>query len=226
MEVIYEDSHILVAVKPQNISTMSNESKEKDMVTLCKEYLKTEKAGDAYLGLLHRLDRQTGGVMVFAKTPKAAARLSQAVKEGDIEKYYLAALVGSPKEKHGAITHYLLKDPKENAVKVVPIATEGAKKSMLEYWILGEYGKLSFAKIRLYTDRPHQIRVQMSSVGAPVLGDVKYGGTQMPKTNLALWSCEIKLTHPVTNTKMSFRCYPPEGKPWDHFSGLIKSVLL
>jgi 23S rRNA pseudouridine1911/1915/1917 synthase len=226
MEVIFEDNHILVAVKPQNIPTIS-EAKEKDMVTLCKEHLKeTGKSGDVYLGLLHRLDGHTGGVMVFAKTAKAATKLSQAIKEGDVEKYYLAVLVGSPKEKHGILTHYLLKDPKEHAVKIVPIATEGAKKSMLEYWILGEYGKLSFAKIKLYTDRPHQIRVQMGSIGAPVLGDVKYGGPQMPKTNLALWSCEIKLTHPVTNTKMSFRCYPPEGKPWDHFSGLIKSVLL
>lgn len=229
MEVIYEDNHILVAVKPQNIPTMPDQTKDKDMFTLCKEYIKetAQKPGNVYLGLLHRLDRPTGGVMVFAKTSKAASRISQAIREGEVEKYYLAVLLGTPKEKHGRLIHYLLKDPKENAVKIVPIATEGAKRAELEYWIMGEYGKLSFAKIKLLTGRPHQIRVQMSSLGTPVLGDTKYGGSQMPKgLNLALWACEIKLTHPVTKAKMAFRCYPPEGKPWEFFSGLIKSILL
>ncbi|HEY8444024.1 MAG TPA: RNA pseudouridine synthase [Clostridia bacterium] len=228
MEVIYEDNNILVAVKPQNIPTISDGTQEKDMVLLCKEHIKqsAQKPGEVYLGLLHRLDKPTGGAMLFAKNAKTAEKISQAIKDGEVEKYYLAVLVGSPKEKHGILTHYLLKDAKENSVKIVPIATEGAKKAVLEYWIMGEYGKLSLAKIKLYTGIPHQIRVQMSSLGSPILGDTKYGGSQMPKVNLALWSCEIKLTHPVTKTKMSFRCYPPEGKPWEHFSGLIKSILL
>jgi 23S rRNA pseudouridine1911/1915/1917 synthase len=229
MEVIYEDNHIFVVVKPQNVPVMPDITKDKDMVSLCKEYIKhtAQKPGNVYLGLLHRLDRPTGGVMVFAKTSKAASRISEAIREGEVEKYYLAVLVGSPKEKHGRLTHYLLKDTKANAVKIVPIATEGAKKAMLEYWIMGEYNKISLAKIKLITGRPHQIRVQMSSLNTPILGDVKYGGNMMPRgINLALWASELKFYHPVTKVKMSFRCYPPEGKPWEHFSGIIKSILL
>ncbi|HEY8389351.1 MAG TPA: RluA family pseudouridine synthase [Clostridia bacterium] len=229
MEVIYEDNHILVVVKPQNVPVMADETQDKDMLTLCKEYIKEKenKPGNVYLGLVHRLDRPTGGVMVFAKTSKAASRISEAIRDGEVEKNYFAILLGTPKEKQGKLTHYLLKDEKTNTVKIVPMSTEGAKKAMLEYWIVGEYGKLSLARIKLITGRTHQIRVQMNSLHTPVLGDVKYGGESMPKGfNLALWAYELKFYHPVTKVKMVFRCYPPEAKVWEAFSPIIKSIIM
>lgn len=229
MEVIYEDNHILVVVKPQNIPVMEDDSHDKDMLTLCKEYIKqkADKPGNVYLGLVHRLDRPTGGVMIFAKTSKAAARISEAIREGEVEKKYFAILLGTPREKQGKLTHYLFKDVKANIVKIVPMSTDGAKKAMLEYWIAGEYSKLSLARINLITGRAHQIRVQMSSLNTPVFGDIKYGGKTMPKGfNLALWAYELKLYHPVTKVKMVFRCYPPESKTWDAFNSIIKSIMM
>jgi len=229
MEVIYEDNHILVVVKPQNVPVMGDSSKDKDMLTLCKEYIKQKenKPGNVYLGLLHRLDRPTGGVMVFAKTSKAAGRISEAIREGEVEKNYFAILLGTPRERQGKLTHYLLKDEKANVVNIVPMSTEGAKKAMLEYWIAGEYSKLSLARIKLITGRTHQIRVQMNSLNTPVLGDMKYGGSTMPKGfNLALWAYELKFYHPVTKVKMVFRCYPPETKVWEAFSPVVKSIMM
>ena len=127
-DILHEDNHILVAVKPQNLPTQADSSGDADFLSLLKDYLKQkyDKPGNVFLGLVHRLDRPTGGVMVFAKTSKAAERLCQAIREGDFEKEYLAVTVGCPKEPKAQLTHYLKKNPLTNVVSVVPSATEGA----------------------------------------------------------------------------------------------------
>lgn len=219
-DILHEDNHILVAVKPQNLPTQADSSGDADFLSLLKDYLKQkyDKQGNVFLGLVHRLDRPTGGVMVFAKTSKAAERLCQAIREGDFEKEYLAVTVGCPKEPKAQLTHYLKKNPLTNVVSVVPSATEGAKRADLLYEVLETKGRVSLLKVRLLSGRSHQIRVQMAHIGCPVFGDVKYKGDIARGYPLALWAEKLAFTHPVTKERMVFLAYPPEEKePWKRF---------
>ena len=213
-DILHEDNHILVAVKPQNLPTQADSSGDADFLSLLKDYLKQkyDKPGNVFLGLVHRLDRPTGGVMVFAKTSKAAERLCQAIREGDFEKEYLAVTVGCPKEPKAQLTHYLKKNPLTNVVSVVPSATEGAKRADLVYEVLETKGRVSLLKVRLLSGRSHQIRVQMAHIGCPVFGDVKYKGDIARGYPLALWAEKLAFTHPVTKERMVFLAYPPEEK--------------
>ncbi len=221
LKVIYEDNHILVVVKPQNIPTQEDESKDKDMLTMVKEYIKEKenKPGNVYVGLVHRLDRPTGGVMVFAKTSKAASRLTEAIQTEGFSKRYLAVVNSKPREARAKLVNYLKKNARTNTVMVVPELTTGAKRAELEYVTLEAKEKVSLVDIKLHTGRSHQIRVQMKNIGCPVYGDVRYGGDKLAKGhNLALWAFEVKLVHPTTKENMTFRCYPPEDMvPWNVF---------
>ena len=218
--ILHEDNHIIVVLKPQNIPSCEDESKDLDMLSMIKEYIKVtyNKQGNVYLGLVHRLDRPTGGVMVFAKSSKAAARLSEQMRGGDFEKRYFATLVGVPKEEKATLTHYMKKNAVNNMVYVCPPTVSGAKVAELEYEIVAEKDGLSLADIRLHTGRSHQIRVQMSSIGTPVYGDMRYGGEKAKKGYLALWAYYLSFTHPVSKEKMVFRVQPPkEITPWNLF---------
>lgn len=220
IKIVYEDNHILVVVKPPNVPSQEDSTKDPDMLTILKEYIKIEyeKEGNAFLGLVHRLDRPTGGVMVFAKTSKAAQRLSESLKKGDFEKKYLTVVDGCPREKQNRLTHYLIKNEKRNIVQVAPMATLGAKFAQLEYKVLKEKENTSLIMIKLLTGRSHQARVQMATIGVPILGDMKYGKQDKPLCNLALWAVELKFTHPTIKEKMTFRVYPPEEYfPWNMY---------
>ena len=219
-DIIFEDNHIIVVIKPQNMPTQADESGDADLLNAIKAYIKTSagKPGEAFCGLVHRLDRVTGGVMVFAKTSKAAARLSKQLQEGKFEKKYLAVVVGEPKHRGGALVDYLLKNPKTNVVDVVPFATKGAKRAELTYRLLKSHAKVSLVEINLITGRSHQARVQMARIGCPIFGDAKYGGDTLAKGwNLALWAYELKFVHPTTQEIMKFVVNPPETTPWDKF---------
>ncbi len=218
--ILHEDNHILVVAKPQNIPVQQDSSGDADLLTLLKGYLKQEydKPGNVYLGLVHRLDRPTGGVMVFAKTSKAAARLSEGLKSGDFEKEYLAVTVGTPREEKANLVHYLKKNSITNTVYVVPQATDGARRAELNYRVLESKPPVSLLSISLITGRGHQIRVQLSHIRCPVFGDVRYKGDIAKGYNLALWAKSLKLTHPVTQERMVFIAWPPEtDEPWKHF---------
>ncbi|MCI7401208.1 MAG: RNA pseudouridine synthase [Christensenella sp.] len=219
--VLYEDNQVIVVVKPQNVPSQADESKDMDMLTAVKKYLidKYNKPGSAYVGLVHRLDRPTGGVMVFAKTSKAAERLSNQIKNGEFEKEYLCITCGVPKDKTGTLVNYLAKDEVNNKVSVVPMATEGAKKAILHYEVLESFGGFSLIKVKLETGRSHQIRVQLSFIGCPLFGDVKYGANEKSKGfNLALWATKLTFIHPVSKEKQTFMVYPPvEENPWKQF---------
>ena len=220
LNILHEDNHIIVVLKPQNIPSCEDQSKDQDMLTIIKEYIrqKYDKKGNVYLGLVHRLDRPTGGVMVFAKSSKAAARLSEQMKDGDFEKRYFAVLVGTPKEEKATLTHYLKKNAVNNMVYVCPPTVEGAKFAQLEYKISQEKEGLSLVDIRLHTGRSHQIRVQMNAIGTPVYGDMRYGGEKAKKGYLALWAYYLAFTHPVTKERMVFRVEPPKDvNPWPNF---------
>lgn len=218
--VLYEDNHVIVVLKPQNVPSCEDETKDKDLLTVIKEHIKEKenKQGNVYLGLVHRLDRPTGGVMVYAKSSKAAARLSEQMQNGDFEKKYAAVLAGELKTKRATLTNYLKKNPINNMVYVCPPVTEGAKFAELEYDVLEEKSGLTLALIKLHTGRSHQIRVQMANVGAPVYGDMRYGGEKAKKGKLALWAVSLSFTHPVSKERLCFKIQPPTDLiPWKYF---------
>lgn len=219
--IVYEDNHVIVVLKPQGVPSCEDESKDLDMLNIVKNYIKVrdEKPGNVYLGLVHRLDRPTGGVMVFAKTSKAASRLSEQMKTGDFAKKYYAVLVGSPKVKSQTLTNYLKKNAVNNMVYVAEQGVTGAKFSELEYKVIEEKAGLSFVEVTLHTGRSHQIRVQTAYMGNPVYGDMRYGGENAVKGNLALWATSLSFTHPVTKERLTFKVEPPKNlNPWKLFN--------
>ncbi len=218
--ILFEDNHLIVAVKAQNLASCPDESGDENLLDLLKTYLKEkyQKPGNVYLGLVHRLDRPTGGVMVFAKTSKAAGRLSEQMRTGDFEKRYLAVLNGVPYPESGKLVNWVKKNTVNNMVYLCPQGTEGAKLASLEYRIAQKTDKLSLAEIKLHTGRTHQIRVQTAGIAHPVYGDMRYGGEYAQKGKLALWAYSLAFTHPVTKERMRFLAVPPEEEsPWKLF---------
>ncbi len=222
--IIYEDNHLLVVEKPPNILSQGDSTQDTDMLTLLKQDLKTryKKPGNVYLGLVHRLDRPVGGIMVFAKTSKAAARLAEQLRKQEFGRYYLAVVEGKPK-KAGILVHYLLKNRRTNMVSAVSRKTAGAKKAVSDFYVIGTVDNLSLVLVKLHTGRPHQIRVQFSASGYPLCNDHKYGNT-VKATNqpVALWSYKIIFKHPTLKKELSFTRFPTLREPWTKFSGLIK----
>ena len=217
LNVIYEDNHIIVVVKPVNIPSQGDKTGDTDMLTIIKQYLKEKdsKPGNVYLGLVHRLDRPVGGVMVFAKTSKAAARLSEQVREKTFRKKYLVIANGKFENDNGVLEDYLLKNEKTNMSKVVPEGTKNSKYAKLEYRVLKYDSELNLSvlKINLHTGRHHQIRVQLSSRGHSIYGDQKYGGRGHGK-QICLWAYELTIQHPITKEEMSFKALPDKEKSW------------
>ena len=219
MEVIYEDNAIVVVNKPQNVPSQEDASKDKDLLTMVKEYVKEKynKPGNVFIGLVHRLDRPTGGVMVFARNSKSASRLSKQIQDGDFEKTYFAVVKGVPAVEHTRLVTYLKKDEKNNKAQIVPMSEDGAKRAELEYTVLEKCDGYSLLKVNLFTGRGHQIRAQLSSIKCPIVGDQKYD-VNAQKTNLHLYAVELKFNHPTTGQKLVFKVYPPEDKGvWSKF---------
>lgn len=212
LEILYEDNHIIVVVKPFNILSQSDDTKDIDMLTLIKSYLKEKynKPGNVYLGLIHRLDRPTGGIMVFAKTSKAASRLSEQIRLNLFTKKYLAIVNGYFDEKVGVFEDYILK--KEDNSSVISNLGKYAK---LEYEVLKEKSNLSLVNIILHTGRHHQIRVQFASRNHPLYGDQRYGKSS--KKQLALFAYYLSFNHPVTKEKLEFIKYPDKVGIWKEF---------
>lgn len=219
--ILYEDNHIIVVLKPQMVPCCPDESGDSNLFECVKEYIRVtySKQGNVFLGLVHRLDRPTGGVMVFAKTSKAAARLSEKMKNGGFEKKYYAVLCGVPSKKKALLENYLRKNSVNNMVYVCTQTEEGAKFASLEYEIKEERAGLSLADITLHSGRTHQIRVQTSSINCPVYGDMRYGGEKAVKGKLALWAYSLRFTHPTTGESLKFIIEPPkEDTPWKLFT--------
>ena len=218
--ILHEDNHIIVVLKPQNVACCPDESGDDNLFDCIKRYIKTtyNKPGNVSLGLVHRLDRPTGGVMVYAKTSKAASRLGAQMKEGGFEKKYLAVLVGCPSKKSATLENYLRKNTVNNTVYVCTRTEDGAKYACLDYDILQQAGGLSLAEIKLHTGRTHQIRVQTASINCPVYGDMRYGGEKAVKGKLALWAYSLRFTHPTTGDKLRFSAECPKDEtPWKAF---------
>ena len=212
LDVIYEDNHLLVVNKPANVPMQEDSSKDLDLLSLAKNYLKEKynKPGNVYLGLVHRLDRPVSGVCVFAKTSKAASRLSKQVSEHTLKKEYLAVVYDNNLKDEDTFKDKLLKDTKRNLVKVDP----NGKDSSLDYVVLNRKDNLALVKVNLHTGRSHQIRVQFSSRNHPLWGDQKYNKQAKVGEQIALHAYRLTFKHPTTNEILAFVC-DVNRKPFD-----------
>ena len=220
MRVLYEDNHLIVVEKPVNVPVQADQSGDPDLLTQVKAYVKQRyhKQGEVYIGLVHRLDRPVGGAMVFARTSKAAARLSQAIRVKEVRRTYWAVVHGAPPLAEGELTHYLAKDPRTYSSRTVDAGAPGAKLARLHYRVLAQRAGMTLVEVRLMTGRSHQIRVQLAASGCPIVGDQRYGTGNEAGVQIALWSRELALLHPVRKEELRFTCPPPPAWPWTEFS--------
>ena len=211
MNILYEDNHLLVVEKPYGVPSQADSSGDADMLSRLKAYVRQKygKPGEVYLGLVHRLDRPTSGIMVFARTSKAAARLTAQMKTGDFKKTYLAVLTAAPESDSGTLTHMLEKDTGLHMARVVEKEKPGAKMAVLNYQVIEKKDGLCLVKIDLKTGRFHQIRAQFAHIGCAVYGDMKYGRRDR-KEKLALCASELKFMHPTRNEEMKFSLMPTQ----------------
>lgn len=211
LNVIYEDNHIIVVEKPAGVPTQADISGDTDMYTLVGEYIKEKynKPGNVFVGIVHRLDRPVGGIMVFAKTSKGASRLSEQIRNRSFKKTYRAMVHGLLKNKKGTLKNYLLKDEKKNKSFVVSEGTKNAKLAVLDYEVISENkaDNTSIVEVELHTGRHHQIRLQFANIGHPLVGDSKYGNDK-GLSNVALWSYKLKFKHPTKDEEMEFTLEP------------------
>lgn len=213
LNVIYEDNHIIVVEKIINVPSQADSSNDLDMLTIVKQYIKEKykKEGNVYLGLVHRLDRPVGGIMVFAKTSKAASRMSKEIRDKNFKKTYLTIVHGKMKNNSDRLIDKISKDTKTNKAY---LDNENGKEAILDYEVL-KYDKvtnLSLLKINLITGRHHQIRFQMSNNKTPIYGDQRYG--TLDKKQIALYAYKIEFIHPVRKEKLEFKNFPKKDGVW------------
>ena len=217
VNIVYEDNHVIVAVKPPNMLSQADKTKDADILTMVKEYIRVKynKPGNVYLGLVHRLDRPVGGLMVFARTSKAAARLSAQMREHEMGREYLCITEGQVKDKFTLI-NYLIQNERMNRVMVCDADEKGAQEAILHGHCLARKFGTSLCSLRLETGRKHQIRVQMKEIGAPLWGDHRYGHG-IPGQQIALWGYRLTFEHPTTKNIMTFQ-HLPCGSVWNHYA--------
>ena len=217
LNILYEDNHIIVVEKPVNVLSQGDATGDIDLLTMVKQYVKVKynKPGNVYLGLVHRLDRPVSGIMVFAKTSKAASRLSDQVRKKEIKKTYMAVVKGIIKKDEDTFVDYLLK--LDNGNTIVTTKDKG-KESVLTYKVLKRnYEKNeTLVSIDLKTGRHHQIRVQFASRGYPLCGDQRYGKSD--KTQIALCAYKLEFIHPTTKQLMKFGIEKPLDTYWTDFT--------
>ena len=214
INIIYEDNHILVVEKPINIPVQEDSSKDEDLLSILKKYIKEKynKPGNVYLGLVHRLDRPVGGIMVFARTSKAASRLSEQIRNKTFNKIYNAVVIGNINES-GTLKDKLLKDEKNNIVRI----DEKGKDAILNYNKIDFKNDMSLVEIDLETGRSHQIRVQFAHYGYPLYGDNKYNKNAKVGEQVALFAKRIEFVHPTTKEKLIFEIDLPNRYPFNLF---------
>ena len=213
LNILYEDNHIIIVEKRPNILSQSDITKDMDLLTMVKAYIKEKynKPGNVYLGLVHRLDRPVGGLMVFAKTSKAAKRLSEQIKNKEFSKYYLAIIDNNIKEDNGVFKDKLKKLDNGNTI----VSNDG-KESILEYSVLDRKDNKTLVRINLLTGRHHQIRVQFSSRGYPLVGDQRYN--KQDKKQICLYAYKICFNHPTTKKRLEFSKLPDKKGSWTLFT--------
>ncbi|MEM6264216.1 MAG: RluA family pseudouridine synthase [Bacteroidota bacterium] len=222
LDILYEDNHLLAINKPSGMPSQGDQTGDSNAFDLGKAYLKEkyQKPGKVYLGLLHRIDRPTAGVLLFARTSKAAERLSRQFQQRKILKTYWAITTKRPPRSSDELVHYLKKLPDRNIVRAYRTPKEGSQEAKLSYELLEVAKGRYLIEVAPMTGRRHQIRVQLSQIGCPIAGDVKYGAKDfLPgKRAIALLARELEFTHPTTKETVILRAPVPHASIWNMFN--------
>lgn len=210
MNVVYEDNHLIAVIKQPGQLTQGDRTGDPALLSEVRAFIKERdhKPGNVFIGLLHRLDRPVGGVVLFAKTSKGASRLSEQIRERTVEKIYEALVEGTPEPRHGTVAQWLVKDPHTHRVRAYPHRVRGGLYAELEYHVL-KAGKVSRLVIQPHTGRPHQIRVAAASLGTPIVGDKKYGARTPYHGQIALYATMLTFDHPITDERIEIRVPSP-----------------
>jgi|TARA_B100001013_G_scaffold5969_1_gene3812 23S rRNA pseudouridine1911/1915/1917 synthase len=215
--IIFIDNHLIAVTKPAGLLTQPDRNTDESLIDQTRQWIKEKynKPNNIFLGLVHRLDRNVSGVVLFARTSKAASRLSKQFREGTPKKHYRAIVLGKLKEEHTTLVHYLRKEKSLRAT-VFPRETPTAKRSELSYEVINALENKSLLEVSLSTGRFHQIRAQMAFIGHPIIGDVKYGAPEpLPNQEIALYAHKLVFSHPVSNEEITLTA--PEPKTWEQF---------
>lgn len=216
-EILFEDNHLLIINKKAGELAQGDETGDASLIDILKEFIKKrdKKPGNAYLGLIHRLDRPTSGILMFAKTSKALTRMNEIFKGREVKKTYWAIVEKKPEKEFERLEHYLKKNPKNNKTTVYTTPTKDAKIAILEYKLKGHLDNYSLLEVDLFTGRSHQIRAQLSFIGHAIKGDLKYGAKRSnPDASISLHARKITFDHPVTKKNVEITAPPPNEPIW------------
>ena len=220
MTVLYEDNHLIIVNKAASEIVQGDKTGDKPMSETVKDYLKKKynKPGNVFCGVTHRLDRPTSGIVVFAKTSKALTRLNKMFKDDEVEKVYWAIVQNRPRKDSETLTHYLIKNEKTNKSTAYETEMPNTKKAILHYSLIAQSDNYFLLQINLETGRHHQIRVQLSKIGCPIKGDLKYGAKRSNRDgSISLHARGISFIHPVSLTKVDVIAPVPEDPLWKAF---------
>jgi 23S rRNA pseudouridine1911/1915/1917 synthase len=218
--VIYEDNHLIAVNKPAGLLVQSDATGDITLKELVQQYIKIryQKDGDVFLGVIHRIDRPVSGVVIFARTSKALTRMNDLMRDRLIQKKYLAICSHRPDELSGKLTHFLIKDTEKNYTRAYASKKSGSKEATLTYHQIGELDAKTLLEVMPETGRPHQIRAQLSKIGCPIIGDLKYGAEYpMPDKSIALHCRAMSFIHPTKKEKVTITADPPNVYPWKIF---------
>ncbi|SDL09437.1 23S rRNA pseudouridine1911/1915/1917 synthase [Salinimicrobium catena] len=218
LQVLYEDNHLIIVNKRPGDIVQGDKTGDVPLSEVVKEYLKVKynKPGNVYLGVVHRLDRPTSGIVVFARTSKALPRLNKLFKEKDAKKTYWAIVKNAPPKQQDRLVHFMKRNPKQNKSYAHLKEVADSKKAILDYHVLNQFNNYYLLEVDLHTGRHHQIRSQLSAIGCPIKGDLKYGFDRSNKdASIHLHARKLVLTHPVKKEKLEIIAPPPKDPLWD-----------
>ena len=220
MEVIYEDNHIIIVNKQSGEIVQGDKTDDRPLSDIVKDYIKDkyQKPGAVFLGVVHRLDRPVSGLVVFARTSKALTRLNKMFAEGEVQKTYWAIVKNAPKEPEGILTHWLVRNEKQNKSYAYDHERPNAKKAILKYKVIGHSDNYTLLGVQLMTGRHHQIRCQLAAMGCPIRGDLKYGAPRSnPDGSISLMSRRVAFIHPVSKEQIIVEAPLPDDSLWQSF---------
>jgi 23S rRNA pseudouridine1911/1915/1917 synthase len=220
MEVVYEDNHIIIVNKKSGEIVQGDKTGDRPLSDIVKDYIKEKyaKPGAVFLGVVHRLDRPVSGLVVFARTSKALSRLNKMFAEGEVHKTYWAITKNAPSDSEGTLTHWLVRNEKQNKSYAYDHEKPNAKKAILKYRVLSHSDNYSLLEVNLMTGRHHQIRCQLAAMGCPIKGDLKYGAPRSnPDGSISLMSRRVEFVHPVSKETIIAEAPLPDDKLWRAF---------